>query len=697
MVRLPLRVDGKFFCGGAKECASGVERIVLRTVTYGPFPGGWPERLGQEFRRIRMAGFDSIRLYEMPDERFLDFAAACGLRVFGGLRWGQGHDFFRRPGLFSAALAGLRTALDGLSGHPAMAGVYVGNEIPADLVRWIGPAKVRGAIEELIRCGREAAPGVLFAYANFPSTEYLEPANADFSAFNIYLEDAGAFRRYIKRLHHVAGDRPLVISEFGLDSRRNGLDRQASLLCEAMEACHEEGCAGFTAYSWSDRWWNNGAEVTDWDFGLTDRSGNDKPALAAVSGVVSRSLPDGPVFSVIVCTRNGADRIAACLMAIGSMSGRFETIVVDDGSTDGTADLVRRRFPSVKLLQLDFCGLSAARNAGAAVAVGGVLAFTDDDCEPDSKWLVRLARVLASGDFAAVGGPNIPPPPRDWHQAVVCAAPGSPGHVMLDDVEAEHLPGCNLAVTREAFGIVGGFDPVFRTAGDDVDFCWRLRDAGFRMGFAPDAFVWHHRRRDIRAYLRQQYGYGVAERLLMAKHPHRFTRGGAAKWSGCIYDGAPVHVVDGDVIYHGPMGTGGYQSIIHETARMRMLPARHDHWLARVTLVLAGFLAHHLRAWARARRVFINNRMMRNKSGGACSVDFTEWEVPGRARDGLLEELSAAGWRSCGVTSSWDLEKDGARLLLATERDERGNPNTLVRMSGVPTAMPECIRPTGGA
>jgi hypothetical protein len=128
-----------------------------------------------------------------------------------------------------------------------------------------------------------------------------------------------------------------------------------------------------------------------------------------------------------------------------------------------------------------------------------------------------------------------------------------------------------------------------------------------------------------------------------------------------------------------------------------MLPARHDHWLARVTLVLAGFLAHRLRAWARARRVFINNRMMRNKSGGACSVDFTEWEVPGRARDGLLEELSAAGWRSCGVTSSWDLEKDGARLLLATERDERGNPNTLVRMCGVPTAMPECIRPTGGA
>lgn len=684
MKNLRLRTDGKFFRAGGT-------RVVLRAVTYGPFPGGWPRDLALDFRRIRAAGFNALRLYEMPDCGFLDAAAAHGLRVFGGLRWGQQQDFFRRPALLSAARVELAAALNDTGAHPALAGVFVANEIPADLVRWMGPARVRETVEELIALGRRHAPGLLFAYANYPSTEYLEPANADFTAFNIYLEDAAALRRYLKRLHHVSGDRPLVVSEFGLDSRRNGLDRQAGLMREAMAVCHEEACAGFMAYAWSDRWWNNGAEVTDWDFGLTDRAGNDKPALAAAGGFVPPGLPDGPLFSVIVCTRNGANRIGACLDAIGRMEGRFETIVVDDGSADATADFVKRSFPAVKLIQLAPCGLSAARNAGAREAKGEVFAFTDDDCEPDREWLLRLAKFLAGNDFAAVGGPNIPPPPRDWHQAVVSAAPGAPGHVMFDDVEAEHLPGCNLAVRREAFETVGGFDPSFHTAGDDVDFCWRLHDAGFRMGFAPDAFVWHHRRTHVEAYLRQQYGYGAAERLLMAKHPLRFTRGGSAKWSGCIYDGAPVRVCEGDVIYHGPMGTGAYQSIIHESARMRSLRGRHDHWLAHLVLVVAGLLAHHLRAWARARRVFACRGTRAGKHARA--ERFSEWELPGCWREELLEKLTADGWRSCGVTSEWDVEKDGVHLLLATERGERGSANVLVRMRGSGGRLPPYIRP----
>ena len=682
MDSLRLQTDGKFFRAGSR-------RVVLRVVTYGPFPGGWPRDFAADFRRIHAAGFDTLRLYEMPDRALLDAAAAQGLRVFGGLRWGQQQDFFRRPALLSAARVELARVLDETGSHPALAGVFVANEIPADLVRWMGPARVRETVEELIALGRRHAPRLLFAYANYPSTEYLEPANADFTAFNIYLEDADALRRYVKRLHHVSGDRPLVISEFGLDSRRNGLDRQATLLREAMEICDEEGCAGFTAYAWSDRWWNNDAEVTDWDFGLVDRDGNNKPALAALSGVMRRELPDGPSFSVIVCTRNGADRIGECLDAVGKMKGRFETIVVDDGSTDDTARFVKQAFPMVKLIELEASGLSTARNAGAKEATGEILAFTDDDCEPDVEWLVRLGEFLTENDFAAVGGPNIPPMPRDWHQAVVSAAPGAPGHVMLDDVEAEHLPGCNLAVRRDAFEAVCGFDPVFHTAGDDVDFCWRLRDAGFRMGFTPDAFVWHHRRTHIRAYLRQQYGYGVAELLLMAKHPQRFTRGGSAKWTGCIYDGAPVHVSEGDVIYHGPMGTGAYQSIVHETARMRALRGQCDHWLARLALLAAGFLAHHLRAWARARRVL----SLRGRRKHSPREHFSEWELPVRWREELLDQLLADGWRSCGVTSAWDVEKGGVKLLLATERGERGTANTLVRMVGNPVELPQYIRP----
>src|SRR5690606_17924024 len=149
--------------------------------------------------------------------------------------------------------------------------VYVGNEVPADLARWMGPVRTRQAIEELITLGKELAPHLLFAYASYPSTEYLEPGNSDFSALNVYLEDEKAFRDYLKRLHHVAGDRPLVISEFGLDSRRNGLNRQAEVLRWALDAALTGEAAGLTVYAWSDRWWNSGAEVLDWDFGLIDR------------------------------------------------------------------------------------------------------------------------------------------------------------------------------------------------------------------------------------------------------------------------------------------------------------------------------------------------------------------------------------------------------------------------------------------
>lgn len=681
-----LQTDGKFF-------RSGGRRLWLRAVTYGPFPGGWPESFDPDFQRIAAAGFCSLRLFEMPDRRLLDAAARHGLRVFGGLKWGQNADFFRRSGLLSAARVGLARALRETADHPALAGVFVGNEIPADLVRWMGPLRVRRAIEDLIAVGRGIAPELLFTYANYPSTEYLEPENADFTAFNIYLENPDDFRSYVKRLHHIAGDRPLVISEFGLDSRRNGLARQAAALKWAMEISREEECAGLTVYAWSDRWWNAGSEVLDWDFGLTDREGNDKPSLAALASTAGSPPPPGAAcrYSVIICTRNGRDRLGGCLEAVGKMAGlAFETIVVDDGSADGTADFVAERFPWVKLLRLDPCGLSAARNTGAAAASGDVLAFTDDDCEPDGEWLMRLSRVFEDGRFAAAGGPNLPPRPRSWREAVVCAAPGAPSHVMLDDEEAEHLPGCNLAVTKAAFEVIGGFDPQFHTAGDDVDFCWRLRDAGYRLGFAPGAFVWHWRRPSVRAFLRQQIGYGSAEKRLIAKHPQRFTKRGATKWRGFVYGGGPVCVAAGSIIYHGAMGTAGYQAVVNRMLPLRGLDARFDCWRAKRVLSLVKFLAPRLRAWMRCRMLLLGNHQTDHAEAGFLKVN--EWELPGVPRLDLLQRLLAEAWQAGGTTDGWDVEKDGCRLLLATEHGQCGEKNTLVRMTGKPIDLPPWMR-----
>ncbi len=647
-------------------------------VTYGPFPGGWPESFGPDFQRMRAAGFNAIRLFEMPTRRLLDSARDHGLVVFGGLMWGQNADFLARAALLSAARVSLVESLRETKDHPALAGLYVANEIPSDLVRWMGPLRVREAIEDLIRLGRRTAPHLLFAYANYPSTEYLEPENADFSAFNVYLEDAADFRKYLRRLQHIAGDRPLVISEFGLDSRRNGTVRQAEVLAWARHISHEEETAGLTLYAWSDRWWNNDTEVLDWDFGLTDRDGNPKPALLSIHH--QPSTINSLQFSVIVCTRNGRERIGACLDAVARMDGGvFETIVVDDGSDDGTAEFVTENFPSVRLLKLDPCGLSAARNAGVEVSNGEILAFTDDDCEPDREWLVRLHRVFADGRYAAAGGPNLPPRARSWSEAVVCAAPGAPSHVMLDDEEAEHLPGCNIAVTRAAFDAIGGFDPQFHTAGDDVDFCWRLRAAGFRLGFAPGAFVWHWRRPSIRAFLKQQLGYGKAERSLIAKHPEKFSKHGGAKWQGFVYGGGPVRVMADSVIYHGPMGTADYQAITNRMLPLRGLDERFDGMMPRLLLRLVVFLVPRLRAWERNRTLIYSSGNHHHAEKETPDHEFT---IPGKPREEILRLLLADGWRPAGPTAAWDAEKYGARILLATEHGARGVKNTLVRMWG---------------
>ena len=128
-----------------------------------------------------------------------------------------------------------------------------------------------------------------------------------------------------------------------------------------------------------------------------------------------------------------------------------------------------------------------------------------------------------------------------------------------------------MAFKKEALQAIGGFDPVYTAAGDDVDVCWKILDAGYEIAFSPAAQVLHHRRDSVRGYLRQQLGYGKAERLVAARHRHRFNRLGQARWTGFIYGGPrPLLALLRPVIYHGYLGMAPYQNVVHrrsETAR----------------------------------------------------------------------------------------------------------------------------------
>ena len=213
---------------------------------------------------------------------------------------------------------------------------------------------------------------------------------------------------------------------------------------------------------------------------------------------------------------------------------------MDDGSTDSTPQIANT-YPKVRYLRHETNqGLSAARNTGIQAAKGEVVAFTDSDCRADEDWLYYLVNDLTTGDFAGIGGPNLLPPEDSSLATAVMASPGGPAHVMLSDTRAEHIPGCNMAFYKWALVEINGFDPVYRRAGDDVDICWRLEQAGYKIGFSPSAFVWHYRRSTVGAYLKQQLGYGEAEALLVRKHPEYFNSLGGSLWRGRIY--APARI-----------------------------------------------------------------------------------------------------------------------------------------------------------
>ncbi|HEX8280461.1 MAG TPA: glycosyltransferase, partial [Chthoniobacterales bacterium] len=511
-----------------------------------------------------------LRIYHRPPLWFLDRCARAGMRVLITLPWAKHVEFLRKKKARDEIVASVRSTVAEHAGHPAIFGYLVGNEISPAMVRWLGVRRVTEFLEHLIRVARAENPDVLFSYASYPPTEFLLPQNVDFFCFNVYLHNQRDFERYLLRLQNLAEDRPLILGEFGMDTIRHSEDEQAEMLTWHVESTVKCGLAGTVFFAWTDEWFTGEQEITDWAFGIVTRERRPKKAFYALreefgqgrASVLRPALPRTPPVSVIVCSYNGAQTLAACLESLGKIDyPDYEIILVDDGSTDNTPEIAAR-FPNVRYIRQENHGLSHARNTGAAAAQGEIFAYTDSDCMADVDWLYYLVGTLLSGDYAGVGGPNISPPAQDWIQACVAAAPGGPSHVLLTDTVAEHIPGCNMAWYRWAFENVGGFDAEYHKAGDDVDFCWRVQQSGHEIAFSPTAIVWHYRRFTLKAFRRQQEGYGEAESMLRFKHLIFFGPTGSAKWRGQIY-GTPRFswFINRPIIYHGVFGEGFFQSI----------------------------------------------------------------------------------------------------------------------------------------
>jgi O-antigen biosynthesis protein len=582
-------IAGKFFFAGE-------EKLYVRGVSYGPFPTAshgfpFPEHpvLERDLALMREAGANTLRTFTVPPRWLLDRAAEHGLRVLVTIPWAEHVCFLDSRSMMAEIRGTVRAAAEGSCDHPALLGLLLGNEIPPDIVRWYGPERIRSFLRVLRHVVKDRAPATLVSYANFPSTEYLDVTDlVDFVSFNVYLHREPEFRRYLSRLQNIAEDKPLVLTEFGVDSIREGAEHQAALLEWMVRASFESGAAGTFVFSWTDEWFTGGMRIADWAFGLVDAERAPKPSFHAVqrcyTGPMPPPLEHAPRVSVVVCAYNAERTMDACLASLRTINyPDYEVVVVNDGSTDATLEITERhraayaadpQGPRLVVVSQENRGLSVARNVGAAAATGGIIAYTDSDCVPDRDWLAFLVYKFVQGGYVAVGGPNFPPPEPALVPAAVAVSPGGPTHVLLNDEVAEHIPGCNMAFTRHALDEIGGFEPMYTAAGDDVDLCWRLQNRGHVIGFSPAATVWHYRRNTVQAYLKQQMGYGKAEALLYFKHPYRFNLLGQSRWLGRIYGDLTSSLFSRrPIIYFGAFGRGLFQSMYEApTSLLSYLP-----------------------------------------------------------------------------------------------------------------------------
>jgi hypothetical protein len=195
--------------------------------------------------------------------------------------------------------------------------------------------------------------------------------------------------------------------------------------------------------------------------------------------------------------------------------GRPCELVVVDASA-GRLDHIRDAHPGVRWAAFTpppgvAVSIPHQRNLGVRIARGDVVVFTDAGCTPRAGWLEHLLAPLDEGETVVAG---------------LAASPGAEAGLYDSDFEQrasarylEECPTINLAFRREAFDAVGGFDESFEY-GSDVDFSWRLVDAGHRIRSAPDAVV-EHDWGDARRRLRRSYVYGRARGRLYAKHRGR--------------------------------------------------------------------------------------------------------------------------------------------------------------------------------
>src|SRR5213593_4036492 len=252
---------GKFLVNSGKK-------LWIRGVTYGTFrpctnEDHYPDPpvVDLDFSQMAASGLNAVRTYTVPPRWLLDLAFKYKLRIMVGLPWEQHVAFLEEKSTPRRIEEQLRAGVRNCTGHPAILCYAIGNEIPAAIVRWHGRGPVERYIERLYHAAKEEDPDGLVTYVNYPTTEYLDLPFLDLVCFNVFLESQDRLRAYLARLQNLAGDRPLLLGEVGLDSRRHGEVSQAQVLEWQIRTAFAAGCAGAFVFSWTDEWYRGGNDI----------------------------------------------------------------------------------------------------------------------------------------------------------------------------------------------------------------------------------------------------------------------------------------------------------------------------------------------------------------------------------------------------------------------------------------------------
>ena len=471
--------------------------------------------LRARLQQLKAGHTTAVILKESEADWATDIAAATGLHTLVEVPFGADRLLDRK------ALKSLRLELDEIARRFAhrsgLIGFLLSPAINAGWLRMAGLERVQRTLAKLVRHLKDQAGEALVAVCHQPSTRALAVLEEDLLYSTVPGMSGLELTNYIVSLHNMAESRPVVIE---IESGCGDPD-------ERIGCAFAAGTAGVVAPAFA------APPRTD-ALAMIALAPDEILPFVALNGTCPPALRQPPMVSVVICAYNAERTMEACLKSLRELDyPNYEVVVVDDGSRDRTAE-ISARYPEFRLIRQPNKGLSVARNVGMAAARGEIIAYTDSDCVVDPHWLRLMVGAMTANGFDACGGPNYAPHEEGRIEACVSASPGAPCHVLTAEDRAEHLAGCNMVFRKAVLQQIGGFDPQFTAAGDDVDICWRALDAGFTLGFCPAAFVWHFRRNTVKAYYNQQRGYGKAEAMLYLKYPERFNALGQVMWRGRI-------------------------------------------------------------------------------------------------------------------------------------------------------------------